>query len=392
MSDGKSVALEWSKSGENDWCATAPSGAMVVYAGPRFAMVEPAPSLSIDRKFSMEIDLSFAHRLTLARSGRAPGVLTRETMLDRVAKGSGYAHERQSGDPDFDRRVYAAVGDPRAAETLIADPEARAAILDLFDLGVQRIEARKGEIQATVGYAPSPALDGGQALSAIAARLDVLASLWPGARPIYLALPWQPWLPLLPWPIDRRFMALAWTLAWVVAIFWAGLQAPEHDARQIEDFARFDWAGFSALLGVMVLPAALIAWRRADAHRVLGAVLLITLGALPFSHALRVVEVNRLAATAERSLPADVVEVLDQDPSLPPGAVFRVADRFMQWQLSYDQVALARQGQLCATATTVEGLRGLRYVSDMTVWPCRPTTPATRLGPASDGDGAAEAQ
>jgi hypothetical protein len=372
---GEIQALVWAKSGENSWCVTAPGGAMVVYDGPRFALVDPGPSASINQRFSVNIDLSFVHRLTLSRSGGAQGVLSREAWGDRLAKRLRFAVERQSGDQDFDDRVYAAFGQADAVQALIAQADARRLVLDLFDLGVTRIEMGRERVRLSVGYVPSPAMGGGQALSAIASRLDALVDLWPRDE-----MPGEGAF-RLPWRIDGASLALAWAGGWGALILAVGWLGGGHDAKQIETFGRVDWIGLALLLAIAVIPSALLAARRADAHRVLGTVLLGALLVLPFSQRLRIVEVNRLASRAERAVPAEIVEVTPLEAVGDPGALVMVADRLIAWPLSEAQAALGREGRLCATGVAVEGLRGLRYVADLRVWSCQPTKRATELGP-----------
>ncbi len=387
--DQKSAALAWVRSGENDWVASTASGAAAGYAGPRFAFVEPAPNASFNQRFALNIDLSFAHRLTLSKPARATGVLSRETTFYRLAVRARYASEPQAGDAAFDRRIHAALDDAEAGRALIAQPEARRLILDLFDLGVKRIVADHRGLGVKLRYVQSPAMDGGQALSAVATRLDALAELWPRETTTGFGLAWRmsgPGMALdrvvdwiwprtedaawrLPWRINGRSLALAWAGGWVTLLFGVAWLRSEHGAHQIERLGHLDLAGMAALLAVIALPATLLAARRADAHRVLGTVVLGAFLALPFSGSLRVVEVNRLAARNERPLPAEIVDLLESDAG--SFAVVLIADRPMQWPLSADQAILAREGRLCATGDTVEGLRGLRYVRSVRVWPCR---------------------
>lgn len=371
MSNGGNAALAWAKVGENNWVATAPSGATTVYDGPRFALVDPGPSATINQRFTLNIDLSFVHRLTLSRAGRAQGFLSRETAADRLAKRLRFSTEFQSGDQDFDDRVYVALGRADAAEALVVQSEARRLILELFDLGVSRIEAGREQVTLHLGYAPSPAMDGGQALSAITVRVDALTDLWPAEASAYL-----PYLPLrLPWRIDGASLALAWAGCWGVAILAAGWFGDVHDARQIETFAGPDWLGLGVLLATIVVPSALLAARRADAHRVLGLVLAGAVVAMPFSQRLRIVEINRLAARDERTGPARIVELAPEEPGVTPSALVSLGNSLIEWPLSELEAEYARQGRLCVQARTVEGLRGLRYVESLRIWPCSGTAP-----------------
>jgi len=382
------LSIEWAKSGENDWAATAPSGSMAAYEGPRFAFVDPPPDASINQRFALNFDLSFSHRLTLSKSDRASGALSPETPFDRLATWARYAVEPQTGQNDFDRRIYAALDDAEAGQALIARPEARRLILELFDLGVKRITADSKGLNIKLGYAPSPAIDGGGALSAIVMRLDALVEFWPRerARESALALrmsgPGMALARLIGWifprveaadwrfpRIDGRSLAFVWGGGWTAAILAPAWLLSEHGAYQLDRLGRVDWVGIGFLLAAILLPVALLAARRADAHRVLGTVLLGTLLAIPFSGPLRIVEVNRLAARNARSVPAEIVDLLESDAG--SFAVVMIADRPMQWPLSSDQAVLAREGRLCAAGTTVVGLRGLRYVRVLRVWPCR---------------------
>lgn len=306
--------------------------------------------------------------------------------------------EPQAWHDAFDRRVYAALDDAQSGHTLVALPESRRLILELFDLGVKRIVADREGLGVKIGYAPSPAMDGGQALSAIITRLDALARLWPreetasSGYPVQIGGPGMAWAVgrlwphaeaigrRLPWRIDRRTIALAWAGGWLAATLGAASLMTEHDARQIEGFAHPDWSGMAALLAIIVLPAAALVARRADAHKVLGMVFLGAVLALPFSATLRVVEVNRLAARAEQLAPAEIVDLIEYDAQ--SAALVVIDDRPMHWRLSPEQAALARERRLCATATTVEGLRGLRYVSDLRVWACRQMDDVRGLTPS----------
>lgn len=63
----------------------------------------------------------------------------RESAADRAFKAMGIANEIQTGDRDFDERVYVTCDHPHVATVLSGSQELRAAILDLFDAGYQKI-------------------------------------------------------------------------------------------------------------------------------------------------------------------------------------------------------------------------------------------------------------
>lgn len=372
MADDKDIALDWGKFGENDWSATTPSRVVAVYAGPRFAFVEPDPSASFNRRYSLNIDLRFDHRLSLKRRGKAAGVVSRETGLDRLARRTGYAAEHQTGDADFDRRAYLGLHEAAAARALGDRPELRRLILELFDAGVTRIEVGPKGVLARLAYIPSPAMDGGRGLSPVALRLDALIRRWPKGHAkdgtIHRLV-----------RLDRRTWGLAWVGLWTVAIVAAAFTAEEADARQIETFARFDWVGLAALFGVMVAPAALLFTRLATAHRLLVGVMLAALAILPFSYRLRVVEANRVSAR-EAGLVRAEVTALAQNPDAPGYLTFvTIAGRETGWALSQGEGDLAREGRLCAAGVTVRGRRGLRYVTGLRTWTCRPGEPGRRV-------------
>lgn len=65
--------------------------------------------------------------------------LTEESAFDRFFKSLGLATEIQSGDTEFDRRIYIACDHPIFADEIRADAEARRLIIKLFNSGVNRI-------------------------------------------------------------------------------------------------------------------------------------------------------------------------------------------------------------------------------------------------------------
>lgn len=65
--------------------------------------------------------------------------LTEESTFDRFFKAWGLATEIQSGDAEFDQRIYIACDHPIFSDEIRADSEARRLILKLFNSGVNRI-------------------------------------------------------------------------------------------------------------------------------------------------------------------------------------------------------------------------------------------------------------
>jgi hypothetical protein len=372
LTDEKTTALDWARFGENDWSATTPSGVVAVYAGPRFAFVEPGPSAMFNPRYRLNIDLRFDHGLSLKRRGKAAGVVSRETGLDRLARRIGYAAEHQTGDAAFDRRAYLGLHDPQAARAIGDRPELRQLILELFDAGVTRIEVGPEGVEARLGYAPSPAMDGGRALSPAALRLDALIRRWPKGPakdgPVHRLV-----------RLDRGAWGLAWAGLWIAAILATAFFAEEADARQIETFAHLDWAGLSAIFGVIVAPAALLFTRLATAHRLLTGVMLAALAILPFSYRLRVVEANRVAAREASLVPAEVTALAENPDALGYLAFVTIAGRQTGWALSHGAGELAREGRLCATGIAARGQRGLRYVTGLRTWTCRPGESGRRV-------------
>ena len=62
-----------------------------------------------------------------------------ESRADRLFKSMGIANEVQTGDPEFDRRVYVTCDHPHVATVLTETAGLRAAILAMFDDGYHRI-------------------------------------------------------------------------------------------------------------------------------------------------------------------------------------------------------------------------------------------------------------
>jgi hypothetical protein len=67
--------------------------------------------------------------------------LTEEGSLDRFFKGVGFSREIQSGDPNFDQKIYVSCDHPALAPVLQAHDPAREEILALFEAGVEEIFA-----------------------------------------------------------------------------------------------------------------------------------------------------------------------------------------------------------------------------------------------------------
>jgi hypothetical protein len=365
LAEDERIAPEWGQFGENDWSATLPSRAVAVYAGPRFALLDPGSSASLNQRLSLNIDLRFDHKLSLNRRGKARGVVSRESGLDRLFRRIGYTAEHQTGDAAFDGRAWLGLDDRESARALGDRADLRTLILELFDAGVTRIEVGAKGVRARLGYVPSPAMDGGRALSGVALRLDALIRRWPKG-PAKNGLGHR----------LARFERGAWGQAWaglcILAVLWAALLSEEADVRQIETFAHIDWTGLAVLFGVIVAPAALLFTRLANAHRLLAGVMLAALAVLPFSYRLRVVETNRSLVREETDLAWGQVTALTENPDAPGYLAFvTVAGRPMEWALSREEGDLAREGQLCAAALTARGRRGLRYVTGMRTWTCR---------------------
>jgi hypothetical protein len=365
LADEMEDALEWARFGENDWSVTLPSRAVAVYAGPRFALFDPGPSAGLNQRLSLNVDLRFDHRLSLNRQGKAKGVVSREGGLDRLFRRIGYAAELQTGDAAFDARAWLGLDDRKAARALGERADLRALILELFDAGVTRIEVGAKGVKARLAYVPSPAMDGGRALSGAATRLDTLIRRWPKG-PAKDGLGHR----------LARFERGAWGQAWaglcILAVLWAALFSEEADARQIETFAHVDWTGLAVLFGVIVAPAALLFARLAVARRLLTGVVLAALAVLPFSYRLRVVEANRSVVREQANLVWGQVSALAEDPKSPGYLAFvTVAGRDMEWTLSREEGDLAREGRLCAAAATARGRRGMRFVTGMRTWTCR---------------------
>lgn len=75
--------------------------------------------------------LGFARRLVFE--------LRQERGSDRWLKALGFLVEQQTGDANFDSRVYIRGDHPVMGRSLAGEPDARAAVQDLFNLGVRRI-------------------------------------------------------------------------------------------------------------------------------------------------------------------------------------------------------------------------------------------------------------
>ncbi|WP_156035571.1 hypothetical protein [Caulobacter sp. UNC358MFTsu5.1] len=153
--------LHWTDQGDSDWSATAPGGWDLYYAGARFGL---------RRGYSR-----YTSTVTLTRRGKAPASLVREGGFDRLAKRIGYAVEPQTGDADFDRRVYLITDDDALARALGDSPEARRAVLDLLDLDISRIDVTGNGFTIRLGESADPENDGGGALSNLALHLDALS-------------------------------------------------------------------------------------------------------------------------------------------------------------------------------------------------------------------------
>lgn len=81
--------------------------------------------------------------------------LQREDEADRAAKREGVSEEWQSGDEPFDRAIYVEAP-PGAAPVLpsVLGPEARGAILELFELGVSAVDVDVDDyVEAKIGEA-----------------------------------------------------------------------------------------------------------------------------------------------------------------------------------------------------------------------------------------------
>jgi hypothetical protein len=346
--------LDWEDQGDHDWTAVAPGGWALSYEGARFNL--------LDRGYSRA-----TNTLVLTRRGKAPAGLLREGGFDQFAKRVGYAVEPQTGDAAFDRRVYLATDDAEVVRALADHPEARRAVLDLFDLEVRSIVVTANGFTAHLGEPAHPEDDGGGGLSNLALHLCALADLWPGATSGSKAAGGG---------LNRRGLSLAWFFVVAAAVFVAWLFRSDRAwDRQLETFAETDWLGMGLLLAAAVGPYALLGGRRATSHRTLALMVVGMLALLPISDHLRVITLNRLR-TRSWALASATPTALRPDPErlYSHGYVLdvMVEDRPIERALSLDEGKLALEGRLCLAGVVVEGLRGLRYVKGVRTWTCRP--------------------
>jgi len=361
--------LHWTDQGDSDWSATAPGGWDLYYAGARFGL---------RRGYSR-----YTSTVTLTRRGKAPASLVREGAFDRLAKRIGYAVEPQTGDADFDRRVYLITDDDALARALGDSPEARRAVLDLLDLDISRIDVTGNGFTIRLGESADPENDGGGALSNLALHLDALSDAWPDPSSA---------------AGSRRGsglggLGIGWFCVVAAAVFgfwaWGGDQAWD---QQIETFADTDWLGMGLLAAVAVGPYALLGGRRANSHRALALMTTAILALMPLSQRFLQIEVNRLHARSWTLAPA-VPTALRPDPDRQYSKGYlldaTVEDRPVVRALSLDEGKLALEGRLCLTGVVIEGLRGLRYVKGVRTWTCRPgeispVPPPSPAPPAED--------
>jgi hypothetical protein len=348
--------LDWQDHGDRDWTATAPGGWELSYAGARFSLLQ---GQSYNRPIST---------LSLRRRGKAPAGLLREGGFDQFAKRIGYAIEPQTGDADFDRRVYLATDDADLGRTLADRPEARRAVLDLFELEVRGIDIKADELTARLGESAHPDDDGGGALSNLALHLCALADLWPDGPP--------PGTTNGGGWFNRRNLSLAWFCVVATAVF-SGWMFDSDRAwnRQLETFAETDWLGMGVLFGVAVAPYALLGGRRATSHRLLVMLVLVMLALLPISAPLRLINANRIHVRSETLVPA-VPTALRPDPDRQYSKGYlldaTVEEHSIGLSLSPEEGKLAVEGRLCMAGVVHEGLRGLHYIWGLRTWTCRP--------------------
>lgn len=349
--------LDWEDLGDHDWTATAPGGWTLFYAGRRFSLLQGS---SYNRPTST---------LTLTRRGKTPARVLREGGFDRLAKQIGYAIEPQTGDADFDRRIYLATDHPGLGDALAGRPEARRAALDLLDLDVDAIGIAADGFTAHLSESANPDDDGGGALSNLALHLCALSDLWPDAPPPSAAAR----------PV-RRTLSLAWFCVVAAVVFgvWFFTRYETWD-RELETFAETDWLGMGLLVAVAVGPYALMGGRQATSHKTLAWLMAAILALLPISSPLRLIVVNHLHARSWALVPALPTALKpDPDRQYSKGLVLDVVVEGVPIErpLTLDEGKLALEGRLCMTGVVIEGLRGLRYVKGVRTWTCRPGEPS----------------
>lgn len=347
--------LDWTDHGDNDWGATAPGGWDLVYAGARFGLFR-------ERGYSR-----FTTTLTLTRRGQAPASLLREGAFDQLAKRIGYAVEHQTGDADFDRRIYLGTDDPALARYLADRPEVRQRVLGLVEDGARSIDVTTAGWTVRLGSSLRPEENGAAGLSAFALQLCGLSDAWPQLADLPNSR--TGWF-------NPRGLALAWFGLVTATLFglalWGG---DERWARQLDTLAGADWPGMGLLALVAVGPFAVLGGRRATSHRLLALLVLLIAVQLPFSDPLLQMTVNRLAVRDRTLTPATLVELRPDTHGLHRDgyeAAVVIEDRVTQWHLTQDQAALAPAGRLCLSGVVARGVRDLRFIEGLRTWKCRP--------------------
>jgi hypothetical protein len=347
--------LDWEDLGDHDWSATAPGGWALFYEGRRFSLLR---GNSYNRP---------ASTLTLTRRGKTPARLLGEGGFDRLAKRIGYAIEPQTGDADFDRRIYLATDHAELGGALAARPEARRAILDLLDLDVHAVGITAEGLTAHLRGSANPDDDGGGTLSNLALHLCALSDLWPDTPPPSATAAAGSM---------RRALSLAWFCVVAALVFgvWYFTRYETWD-RELETFAETDWLGMGLLVAVAIGPYALLGGRRATSHKTLAGLVAAILALLPMSGPLRLIVVNHLHARGWALAPALPTALRpDPDRQYSKGLVLdaTVEGVPIEQALTLDEGKLALEGRLCMAGVVIEGLRGLRYVKGMRTWTCRP--------------------
>jgi hypothetical protein len=342
----------WTHQGNHDWTGTGPGGETLGFSGARSGLFD-------GQRNSMRL----SNTLSAYRRGLRHSRLFAETGYDRLAKRIGYAAEHQTGDPDFDARVYLGTDDPGLADILRAQPGLRAAVIALLDAGAKTIAIDKSGVQATMtsGLKPDDP-DGEHDLIAAGDAISAVASLWP-ERPA-------------PGPTTGAVLqaiGLGWAALVLAAVPIAAWKNEVAAARQIETYAQIDWLGIGVWLGVALVPFLLAGLRRPAAHRTLLTLGLVALVLTPFSTDLLQLRANRWLTRSEADVPAALTELrYDHDDPTPADyeATVTVADRPSDWVLTKQEGDLARQGSLCVAGVVATSLRDLRYVKRVRTWEC----------------------
>jgi len=348
--------VAWTHHGHHDWTGRGPGGEDLAFAGARSGLFDGRRNSGRG-----------SNVMSLTVQGLRPARLTAESAYDRLAKDVGYAVEPQTGDAEFDGRIYLTTADQHLIAALRERPGLRRAVLDLFDAGAAQVEINFSRVTMTMAGALRPDRDDGQHDMATAGEaLCAFVKLWPG--------PGDGPAPTPSW-FDRRIFGLAWALLAGGAIFAAHHDSEQLWARQIETYVQVDWLGMAAWLAVALGPYVLLGARRASSHRTLLVVGLVALCLLPFSKELLQLRANKWLTRAETIVPAQLTDLRQDTDGLHRDgyeAVVVVEDRPTEWELSPQEGRLAAEGRLCVAGVVATGLRDLRYVRTVRTWACRP--------------------